>query len=617
MGYEIHKQDLNELFKEYGTFYIAAYQRRYSWTLKQINALLDDIDNLLKQDVRKREPHFFGNICVIKKDNSKECEVVDGQQRLTSITLLMKVIYDQILSGDSQECKIIAKDRDIRRYYLNNSACKLETSNYDQNQYKAIIQNRDHGDQNPYLSNAIRRFNKYAAEKKPEALIEIAKLIGEEFKINRILFDNPKDVYKLFEIINNRGLPLTQTDLIKNFIFGYAAENCSAGDLKTIEDAWSKITQNFDELPSGFSPDVFFRQYLLGFLKIKVPKTELAEIFKIYFNGKIGVKTTTSDAELINFTENDDIDDDIDGDEDSAPVNSAYDEIISNVDNQVLTVPELIHKISVASEHYKNIINSETPFDSVNKALNKIERLKGIRPSYILFLNLLQRDALIKSEFGVNKICQIIWSTEVYLFRHILGEKRSQKLDAIFSSACRFEDSNIFDDIENHFRGNGYLSDEDFTLRLPNYNFNNIKKLSRAKYILEIVETLINRRCEFESLGEIEMEHIIPESLAKISAADHNIRNWSKQLGVKWRGKIGQNVYRIGNLSLLEKPLNGDAHDKLFVDKLEFYGKSKIKISKDLCHVTVFSYDIITERAEKFSKIAAKHWKLSEPKSAD
>ena len=638
MGYSIQKHSLKSFFDGFDELCIGSYQRRYRWNDKQLKALMDDIGELQAEcSSDPRADHMFGSVCILKNKHLNRNEIVDGQQRVTSITLLMKVIHqylDQNQEIDAHLKRISLKS--LSDFFTNQEisepSCKLKTLTIDQHQYESIIlgprdrlsdEAEDAIIENRCLNFAYEYFKRYLVDKKSDyvSLLELTRLIMDRVFVNVIIFDNAKDVHKLFEIINDRGLPLTQADLIKNFVFKYVATHC-VGDYARVEGLWTQIIQNLDKLPQNFDHDIFFRQYLLGCFQAVVAQSKIAVIFKRYFIHNVEdasdhLPNVSSDL----AQEVRDEQDELDGDDESADVieqspstRSHSKEISADV-----TAVALVEKILQAAIQYTNIINRTTDHLEINRALYNLSCLRGVRPSYILILNLLTRGTLTKSPDGISLVCRSIWMIEVFLIRFIICKGRTQTLDRTFAAACDFKDDDLDVSLYAHLTNpkKGAFPDDAFRDHLRAYDFDNRNKLDRAKYLLAVLEQKNNEVLVLEqqpAYSEVEVEHIIPGALADIQSSTRKDHNWEGQLGEDWAKSVIESVSKIGNLTLLESDLNGEAKDKMFQEQREIYLKSRSNAVADIRIETNFDYETLKRRSSKLAEEICAHWGY-EPRS--
>jgi uncharacterized protein with ParB-like and HNH nuclease domain len=277
-------QSMSEVFSG-RLFYIPDYQRGFAWEIKQLDDLLEDLFLLPKE----RE-HFTGTLILRTNGNKKEKTldiggdayasfyVIDGQQRLTSIIILLTVIYNEMRKIES--LNMISET--LRRKYL----C---TMNPDEQPLTKMTLNRDcqeyfhnnilelspdiQGDtirSHKLLSQAKEHFRKYLVEecqKQGEAYSEWLKELY--FKITQgltaIVYEvsDELDAGVIFETMNDRGKPLTELELVKNYLLYVAAKlnlNEPHGLNEHINKTWAHI---FEELMSADLSEVRYEDQLL------------------------------------------------------------------------------------------------------------------------------------------------------------------------------------------------------------------------------------------------------------------------------------------------------------------------------------------------------------------
>ena len=215
---------LLDLLKKSSQFEIPIYQRTYSWTEKECKQLWDDVIHCGNNDTIR--VHFIGSIVYIESGLSQVTYqspllVIDGQQRLTTVTLLLAALAEAI--GDTEPVDGFSQ-RKIRNYYLLNPEevkdrhYKLILSQTDKDSLKAIVTNK-----NQPTNHSIRIVENYSNFKKWiandgidfETICKgLAKLVVVDLALNRD-YDNPQ---LIFESMNSTGKELSQADLIRNFI---------------------------------------------------------------------------------------------------------------------------------------------------------------------------------------------------------------------------------------------------------------------------------------------------------------------------------------------------------------------------------------------------------------
>jgi uncharacterized protein with ParB-like and HNH nuclease domain len=267
-------------------FIIPSYQRRYSWQKKQVNALFQDINSLSTVET-DNDGHFFGMLLLHSNSHSifNKLEVVDGQQRLTTITLLLKSIQKAFRNiGNTQRSNNINTFLKCSNIQNNTTPNKLILGNLDASDYGIIMNEGDFEEiKNIRLKDAICLFDELVGNLVANNTLESfwIKLMNIAVII-RLDVGTVKDAYKLFETINNRGLKLSATDIIKNLLFGHASKLNNGEYLEEVKSIWADIVSNLDGV-NGNNPDIFFRRYFCSILTRKVTANGLIQEFKTYY----------------------------------------------------------------------------------------------------------------------------------------------------------------------------------------------------------------------------------------------------------------------------------------------------------------------------------------------
>jgi uncharacterized protein with ParB-like and HNH nuclease domain len=219
---------INQLFNSANEQYlIPTYQRRYSWTQKQIWDLIEDVGQIEPGD-----QHLLGMLVCLAghhKAGLNQLEVVDGQQRLTTIVILLECIRQRF---EKEGLTDAARDISTLLQAVppsGKSEEKVLLDSIDADEFKDHVAERvDRTYINERLSDAFRVIREEAIE---EAISEYTIKGIQEFVyklrnqavVVRLDVSEARDAFKLFETINNRGLRLSPTDIVKNFLLGNAA----------------------------------------------------------------------------------------------------------------------------------------------------------------------------------------------------------------------------------------------------------------------------------------------------------------------------------------------------------------------------------------------------------
>lgn len=275
---------LSKVFCDSDSFYqIPDYQRPYSWDEEQIGQLWLDIKEAFEGkslNEEEEDGYFLGSLILIKRDG--EYEVVDGQQRLTTLTILFCVIRDYFPE---------IKNNYVPDAVINNMEQKkrlrFKTNFGKQNNFENEIQKRldlpekmskKEGKENPY-KNAAFLIRKLAGEEKPEILQGMIDYLFKQTNFITITCYSPHFAIKLFQVLNARGLDLSPADLIKSQLM----LDLDVNEHPQFIASWRKIEQKCENLEKEI---VDMLTYYLYYLKADNPKKNLFDELRVEFSGK-------------------------------------------------------------------------------------------------------------------------------------------------------------------------------------------------------------------------------------------------------------------------------------------------------------------------------------------
>lgn len=590
-------------------FLIPAYQRRYAWVNKQIVELFEDI-NLLNQN----DTHLLGTILFltdIHRADINVLELVDGQQRITSLSLLFKAIQDRFIELEKEDLA-----REIDTYLFcqgmdRKPQHKIILGDLDGPDYSKILALENLEEiQNRNLLNAYQFFKKCISNYDFERLNALHFKLVNNTMVIRLDIGEAKDAYKLFETINNRGLKLSSTDIIKNFLLGHASM-INENVLKKVKEHWKQLIVNLDNI----STDDFFRQYMAGILQRKITFTKLIGEFKKYYFRYIEEATILPEyhsfSELEEYpTEDKGRETEEDESEESVLVDSELEEHNEETESKK-SGNEVIEKFSIvdfakslkdSSKIYANIVNNKFDNAKINQHIYNLQRIRSV-PSYTFLLNLFQRTINDQDKISVLKLI------ETFMMRRHICEYRTSELDDIFPKLVTVEDENIADHVKKRLSKH-LPSDEEFQTKFAKHNFKG-KNVDRAKYALEQFEYhLIEDKGEYilSSGTDVHLEHIIPQTI-KTKKAIREYGDWPTYLGEGALVQHTEFVDKIGNYTLLAQELNIKASNNPFRAKKKEYKKSNIQITKQIVNnYGTFRFRQVKKRSEEFARLAPKIW---------
>ena len=280
---------LDEIFRHgKRVFRIPDYQRGYSWEKQQRTDLLTDIEYLIESKSRYR--HYTGTIVASSNTNEtgernnqyEVFDIVDGQQRVTSLILLLSVICRLVKqrAGNSNCEHTEVYSMFIQSGPEGNAVRKLILGK-DQNKYfESLVEGgitnatetsiNSKSDQN--LRDAVDEYEKWLNGRCIDAVLEcVRKELGFLFYAPK----NDAEIGIMFEVINNRGKALSELEKIKNYLIYYADKNNISDIKKSVNDAWSDILSNLNEIgyTSNESENSFLRNCWIVFMEAHKSKS--------------------------------------------------------------------------------------------------------------------------------------------------------------------------------------------------------------------------------------------------------------------------------------------------------------------------------------------------------
>jgi len=247
--------NLKELFSN-SHFEVAEYQRPYAWGEKNWKDLYKDI----KTSVKNNEPHYFGTIS-LKRNENKHYEIIDGQQRLTTLYLFALALY-RVLT----ERNLWKDEREKLRfeiYFLRDEDLKLSLGNLNREFFKGFVEsvlNASSGeerelpeadlDTNRKLKGAYEYFYNELSSKLDDKILQGILNFLQSDRVILVKFEVSDDLLavKTFEILNDRGLPLNYTDKLKSHLFFLIKRELLNLDTNFINRGFAQFFQNFNRI---------------------------------------------------------------------------------------------------------------------------------------------------------------------------------------------------------------------------------------------------------------------------------------------------------------------------------------------------------------------------------
>ncbi len=392
-------------------YLIPKYQRAYTWGYNEWTALYDDL-------CENNEGYFIGSIIGINQGDSLSpyLEVIDGQQRLTTLSIILAVlyhyfhIYKELLGEDNEDIlssirKSLRSDKSPNKFKL---IPQIQEYNFDD--YLAVMADAGFkvtATKRPYFpSRKMNRCYRFFSER---LLQELNKVDSDELKLNILLdrynrvktarlvkieVESHSDAYVLFESLNNRGTPLTAIDLMKNLIMARAEKE----DLTTDEcfDQWQVLLGYLSD--DYKTQERFFRQYYNAF------RTSLNQGFESDDKKRYPLGIVATKSNLLTI----------------------YEKLIKKDLNGFL------HRIIESGRLYSQIVFPmwETNQTVFTKSLQDLLHIQGA-PSYLLLLYLFRnKEDLCISDLDLNSIIKLL--IVFFVHRNLTDYPSTRDLTSIF-----------------------------------------------------------------------------------------------------------------------------------------------------------------------------------------
>ena len=586
---------------------IPKYQREYTWGQKEWGLLFNDV-------IENDKGYFLGSIiCVddsVSAWSDAILEVIDGQQRLTSISILLIALYNKLNKMKSQldedgltDLNNIKRELVVKRDGKNISRLKPQVQNNNRDDYFSLLCENDllldcekknnAGNRRIYrayyyLSNLIDKYIE-EVQKDDSDLNEIDILFELVNKFNSAILvsiqvETHKDAYMLFESLNNRGVPLSAIDLIKNLLI-----SVSDRDGKS-EECYYKWKNILSYLGDNYSvQERFFRQFYNAY------RDELNRPYKTegkikYALGYLATKSTLLDI---------------------------YEKLIKT------DYEKFLNRVEKEAKNYSILIcntNEDDVIEELEQPLFNLDRIQG-SPSYILLLYLLSN----KDELNLNNkiIANIInYLTKFFVRRNITDYPNTRNLTKIFMDLIALikdkQGTEIYDLIINNLTANS-SSDEIFEAKLKGSIY--LENPDATRFLLcyyedkfktnEIYTNLWSRDNSNKYIWTI--EHIFPEGENIPVEWVNMIANGDKNLAIEY---LNNYVHTLGNLTItgynqnlsnlsFEKKKNRVNKDGNYIGY-----RNGLKLNDDVVSKNAWHIEDIKERTNRLVDFFMKEFEL-------
>lgn len=569
-------------------FRIPEYQRGYAWEGQQVDALLDDIELLFDSN----HIHYTGTVVIVESDDQKltknipdiSYDIVDGQQRLTTFSILLSRLINEIEDTQRQsELQQLFVNRGVEGNYTR--ALRLN-NDIDPFYKKCVIDNNAVDGNLEFMSekcilNAYEKIGVWvrAQETRGRSIEYILDIVMTKFGLLVYKPSDSAEAGTMFEVINNRGKPLTELDKVKNYLVYYAIKANKNDLLESINNNWSVILKNLAKAHRFKKPDeaALLRSVVICFLGFNKEKSS-----KAYMNIKKRFPLNNAEAQW----------------------------------NELM---EFVEFLSRASSYYECLLNERSEYRagiSNGDVVVQIELLRSQAAhasTLPLFFSLMER----RNELDESNVVKILKMMEIVTFRVYMSPNGAKRTDSgqgdlfwlahkVFSKNNKWIQNyekesevtykgevgavigKLYDIVEYYCDESKFLSG----LKLESSNTRDFYEWSSIKYFLMSyeqninpkktikIESILKKKYEGKTNDLLSIEHIW--ATADIIEGD-----------LEQKDKDKQNKRRLGNFMLLELGINIQAQKYGLEKKVKIYdggNKSGDKSGLKQVHLVMKDY---------------------------
>lgn len=560
---------LNKLLNTSRQFIVPIFQRNYSWQKSQYEQLWFDI--LRASKFKEKQNHFIGSIVYIDMGTPagrpQQLLLIDGQQRLTTISILLCAIKDYVQKFNL-ETKLINLAK-IKNQFLYNS------DEIDEDRYKLLLNVQDKETYIKLIDNTIFTVNKPATNiikcyeffyERIEDFIkqygQIDEIYAGIFKLSLVSISLDKDIdnpQMIFESMNSTGKDLSQTDLLRNYLLMDLTPEKQTRLYKTY---WKSMEELFGE--DIYKNDVNkFDYFIRDFLTLKSDTGYICKINNVYEN----FKRYYLDNNCEKFA--------------------------------------VLKDLFTYAKYYACIDLLQEKDDELKLYWQEFKKLDShvVYPFLLKLYDDYSCQILIKEDF--KKILQVVIS---YLWRRAICEIPTNSLSKTFATLYQAVDK---DDYVNSvikafvFKSSYKRFPSDYEVR-EKLQTKDIYHFRLRKYLLEALENYYHKEPIDLNTANYTIEHIMPQNI------EHNL-SWQQMLGEDWQEVHSLYLHTLGNLTITG--YNAEMSNKSFGEKVNGesgFKHSHLKLNESIVQCDVWNKKAIQRRTNILTDIILKIWKYPE-----
>ncbi len=551
-------ETLEEILSNGKQYIVPKFQRDYSWEQEHWEILWEDIENIIHNI---DEYHYMGYIVLQQGKEKKQFTIVDGQQRLTTFSLLaltaIKKFHDMKDESSAKTFFTTFIGSEESTYFASKNKLTLNKNNkryyeqvvnfYKENaQEKPPIHKRRKKQTILLMGKALEYFSNKMKTLTGEQVATLLKTIGEKLLFTTIFIQDELNAYKIFETLNARGVQLSSSDLLKNYIFSEIDKDNTIEDeaLETLEETWETIGANIGKQK--------YSEYILTEWNSEhSPLTRNEKLFANVRKEIVGEKKA-----------------------------EAYIKTLESNSSIYGGLFEHEHDIWKEFPDYKQI-----------KEDIRVLNLFGIKQSMSVLLSSYKH-------YDKQEFARILHWIVIFSVRYnVICRLHSNEQERLYNTICKkIKTQCKSTEIKKTIVETLYPNDKTFIDAFSEKSLPTEQSHKKARYLLWALSKTMGDTTLDEA--SFTVEHILPLNANEA---------WQEYFGEHW------NMFkqRLGNMALVPASVNQELEQKPFKEKQEILAQKNIcQLNTSIGNCPEWTTDTITSRQKKLAEIAKTTWKI-------
>jgi uncharacterized protein with ParB-like and HNH nuclease domain len=538
-------------------FLVPHFQRPYSWREREWRVLWDDLIELVAEEDPK--PHFLGSIVSAPAravpEGVEKRLLIDGQQRLTTIVLLLALIRERASAVGNARLAERIVDLILNRHEEGAERYKLQPTqgetvqDSDRDALAALIDGREQSSTSG-IQEARTYFRNKLARADAPALDALLKVITSKLTLVSIILDEKDNPHRIFESLNGKGRPLSQADLIRNYFF---MRLLPAEHETVYRTLWQPMQRRLGE----DTLTEFVRHYLMHFGPV-VKESDIYSMLK------------------------------------------------ERVDNSERDPRAHLEDLARFAGHYEVLLHPEkAPTAAIRQRLGRLQRFE-VTVAYPFLLPVYADFA--GGALTAEQLCGVLDVIETYVVRRFVCAVPTSGLNKVFPSLYQQVKNrpDVVQATKSVLAERACPRDDEFRDRLDSARlYGSGERRDKTLIILGRLEAALGHKEQVDT-SALTIEHVMPQTLTDW---------WKSHLGDDWEEDHGQLLHTLGNLTLTN--YNTELSNRSYPEKRVLLANSHVELNRYFADVEHWNEGEIQRRADALTDLALTVWPYFGPVRAE